>query len=343
MITFRLPDGVDHHFGNGGDETVVELSDEAWDDFRNERRTAFGLLYAGMANVSKGSFEQFADWEIELRQLWEGRPVYDDAAAAGLAGLDLKRSFSLDDSDAEMAAFLAAAGFIHVRGVFSAAEVDEMRAEVERLKALARPDDGRSWWARNRAGDQVCCRVIYMSQQSPSLAQVPGDERMRRIVALTGEPLRPADDRIDGLAAVIKNPGVVEGLSDLPWHRDCGLGGHPVLCPGLNVGVQLDHASAANGQLHILAGSHHHSTYPLGPDDEKRWPVVAIDTEPGDVTAHFSHVFHAAPPPSSPDAGRRAMYVTYNSDPLFDTIPEGKGYNDVVLQTPGQPSPDALT
>jgi len=165
---------------------------------------------------------------------------------------------------------------------------------------------------------------------------------MRRVVALTGEELRPADDRIDGLAAVIKNPGAVEGLSDLPWHRDCGLGGHPVLCPGLNVGVQLDHANAANGQLHILAGSHWHSTPPIGPDDERRWPVVAIDTEPGDVTAHFSHVFHAAPPPSSPTAGRRAMYVTYVTDRVFETIPEGSGYNDVVLQTPGQPHPEAI-
>src|SRR3982751_6426279 len=78
MITFRLPDGVDHRFGDGGDDTVVELSDEAWDDFRHERRTAFGLLYAGMIQLTKGSFESFADWEVDLRRQWEGRPVYDD-------------------------------------------------------------------------------------------------------------------------------------------------------------------------------------------------------------------------------------------------------------------------
>ena len=70
MITFRLPEGVDHRFGDGGPDgegtdTVVELSDEAWDDFRHERRTAFALLYAGMIDVTKGSFESFADWEVE--------------------------------------------------------------------------------------------------------------------------------------------------------------------------------------------------------------------------------------------------------------------------------------
>jgi hypothetical protein len=342
MITFRLPDGVDHRFGEGGEETVVELSDDAWDDFREERRTAFGLLYAGMVDVTKGRFEDLADWEAELRKDWEGRPIYDDTSAAAVRALDLTRSFRLGDDPDEMAAFLAATGFIHVRGVFDDGEVEQMRAEVERLKAAVRPNDGRSWWARDTEGRDVCCRVIYMSQQSAQLAAVPSDERMVRIVGLTGEPLRPADDRIDGLAAVIKNPGVVEGLSDLPWHRDCGLGGHPVLCPGLNVGVQLDHADAVNGQLHILAGSHHHSTPPIGVDEEKRWPVVALETAPGDVTAHFSHVFHAAPPPTGAHAGRRAMYVTYVTDALFDTIPEGRGYNDVVLNTPGQPRPDAI-
>src|SRR5436190_10606646 len=168
MITFRLPDGVDHRFGEEGSErestdTVVELSEEAWDDFREERRTAFGLLYAGMITVSKGSFESLADWEVDLRRQWQGRPLYDDAAAAAVAALDLTRSFTLDDDAREMADFLAAAGFIHMRAVFSAAEVEEMRAEVERLKALARPDDGRSWWSRNKSGEEVCCRVIYMS------------------------------------------------------------------------------------------------------------------------------------------------------------------------------------
>ena len=27
-------------------------------------------------------------------------------------------------------------------------------------------------------------------------------------------------------SVVIKNPEIVSGLSDLPWHRDCGIGGH---------------------------------------------------------------------------------------------------------------------
>src|SRR4051794_24719616 len=169
MITFRLPDGVEHRFGAGAEDTVVDLPEGAWDDFREERRTAFGLLYAGMLQVAKGRFEEVADWEIELRREWEGRPVYDEKAAAAVAGLDLTRSFTLADSDADMGDFLRTAGFLHVRQVFGLDEIEGMRAEVERLKALANPDDGRSWWAKNRDGEQVCCRLIYMAQQSESL------------------------------------------------------------------------------------------------------------------------------------------------------------------------------
>ena len=343
MITFRLPDGTQHRFGEGDETTLVELSAEAWEDFREERRTAFGLLYAGMVRIERGRFEDLAEAEIELRREWTGRPIYDASAADAVAGLDLHRTFTLDDSDDDMRAFFHTAGFLHVRGVFDEAEIERMRDEVERLKALATPDDGRSWWARNRDGKQVCCRLIYLAQQSKELAEVPYDARLARLAALTGEELRPADDRIDGLGVVIKNPDVVEGLSDLPWHQDCGLGGHPVLCPGVNIGVQLDEASEANGQLRILAGSHHHSIHPAGPGREEDLPVVRVDTQPGDVTMHFGHVSHAAPPPTDPTAGRRAMYVTFVSPRLFDVIPEGKGYNDVILQTPGQPAPGAIS
>jgi ectoine hydroxylase-related dioxygenase (phytanoyl-CoA dioxygenase family) len=123
---------------------------------------------------------------------------------------------------------------------------------------------------------------------------------------------------------------VVEGLADLPWHRDCGLGGHPVLCPALNIGIQLDRADAENGQLHFLAGSHRSSGAPPAPGDDSL-PVLAVETAPGDVTVHFGHVLHAAPPPTSPTAGRRALYVGFVPPALFDVIGPRQGYNDVLF------------
>ena len=101
------------------------------------------------------------------------------------------------------------------------------------------------------------------------------------------------------------------GLADLPWHRDCGMGGHSVKCPLLNVGIQLDAATPAAGQLQMIAGSHRGTSRLPADDDVDGLPVVAITTGPGDVTAHFGHTLHAAPPPADKPvrAGQRGRWA----------------------------------
>jgi hypothetical protein len=61
-------------------------------------------------------------------------------------------------------------------------------------------------------------------------------------------------------------------------------------------------------------------------------PVVAIDTEPGDVTVHDAHILHSAPPPTGSGRGRRALYASYvrPETPLY--IGRGRGYNDVLFE-----------
>jgi ectoine hydroxylase-related dioxygenase (phytanoyl-CoA dioxygenase family) len=131
---------------------------------------------------------------------------------------------------------------------------------------------------------------------------------------------------------VIKVPGAATGLADLPWHRDCGMGGHPVKCPMVNIGIQLDAATAGAGQLHMIAGSHLGTSRMPGGDEAERLPVVTLTTEPGDVTAHYGHTLHAAPPPSNRTArGRRALYVTYVQPLVFEMVEPGRGYNDVLF------------
>ncbi|MCU0273839.1 MAG: phytanoyl-CoA dioxygenase family protein [Acidimicrobiales bacterium] len=315
--------------GDAGARVVVALDDEAFRALAAEELSIFGLLYSGVLRVERGTFDQFAAWEPALQALLYDRPVYDHAAAAPFVGEDLARSFTLDHDPAPAAAFLQRFGYLHVRGVFTADEVRHLADEVERLRAAARPDDGHSWWATDASGAERCCRITYMAQHSDRIAALADEPRLHRLATLSGETLLPAPDRNDGISVVIKNPAITAGLSDLPWHRDCGLGGHPLLCPGLNIGLQLDRADARNGQLWFLPGSHHHGG-PLGDPIEQGYPVVAIDAEPGDVTVHFGHVLHAAPPPAGTDAGRRAVYVQFSRPELFEVIPAGKAYNDVI-------------
>jgi Phytanoyl-CoA dioxygenase (PhyH) len=336
-IAFLLPDGrawtyrVDGQGlqvapGDAEARTVVALSEADWCDFVNEARTCFGLLYAGLVSFPRGDFEAFDRWEPALRALFDGRPPYDPDL---VEGLDLARSFSLGEAD-EAGGFLRRAGFVHIRAVFDEAEVGVLGAEVERMRAAARPVDGRSWWAKNSTGADVCCRLIYATLSSGVLADFVDDERFARLAALGGVEVRPAPDRLDGVSVVLKSPSIVDGLSDLPWHRDCGLGGHPVMCPTVLVGVQLDAANASSGQLRYLAGSHLTTGSPPAPGDESL-PIVGIDAEPGDVTVHFGHVMHVAPPPESLGAGRRTMYVSYSNPAVFDVVPAGRGYNDVLF------------
>ena len=130
-------------------------------------------------------------------------------------------------------------------------EADEICALVSDVAVAvdrARPDDRKSWWT-TVDGREVCNRVNYLNETSARIAALGADPRFLAIAALGGPELRDAHDRFDGNGVVIKVPGSSGGLADLPWHRDCGMGGHPVKCPMLNVGIQLDAATAASGQL----------------------------------------------------------------------------------------------
>ncbi len=345
QLTLQVDHGAWTYATDGGELSVaagdrgavaVAMDHAAFGDLSTERQTIFGLLYGGRLRVTRGDFDGLARWESGLTHLWFGRPRYDDAARAGLvdaAGrpLDLTASFRLDGDDAEAIHFLRTAGFAVVRDVFDETEVAVLRDEAERARRDASPEDGRSWWATNAAGQEVCCRLTYMSLRSTVFAGLHDDPRLQRVASWHGSPLRSSWDRLDGHTVVIKNPDVVSGLSDLPWHRDCGLGGHPLLCPSLLIGIQLTRANADAGQLRFLARSHLRTGQAAAADRHPDWPVVDVVAEPGDITVHYSDVLHVAPAPGSTGAARMTAYVSFNNPAVFDVVPPGKGYNDVLF------------
>jgi ectoine hydroxylase-related dioxygenase (phytanoyl-CoA dioxygenase family) len=340
-IAFAV-DGAAWRFVPGGDAIRIEGGDDApalavmdaaaWSDFASERATGAGLLYGGRVRFERGGQAELERWEPALRALFDGRPIFDPAADAVGAGVDCAGRATLDDSDETLRRFLHATGYLLVRGVFGRDEIARLVDVVSERQARARPGDGRSWWATTSSGAQVLCRLIYLGLDAPTIAALNDDARLRRLASLASEPLRPATDRSDGHSVVIKNPDVVAGLSDLPWHRDCGLGGHPLTCPALNIGSQLDAASEATGRLRFVPGSWRYSCHR---SDLARAKVVAVDTEPGDVTVHFGDTMHAAPPPTGTGPGRRTLYVGWMPSRAYDTIPVGRSYNDVIIRHVG--------
>jgi hypothetical protein len=312
------------------------MAEDQWCAFAWELRSCFALLYAEQLSITRGSFGQVARWEPPLRVAFDGQAVYDIDDPPGLLdaageGLDLTRTFTLEDPHSEITDFLGRAGFVHLRGVMDLDEIESLQADVTAAVAGARADDRRSWWT-TIDGQEVCNRVNYLNRESTLIAGLGTDERFVRIAALGGPDLREAPDRLDGNSVVIKVPGATGGLSDLPFHRDCGMGGHPVKCPMLNVGIQLDRATAESGQLLMIPGSHQGTSRLPGPREVEGLPVTAIVTEPGDVTVHFGHTLHAAPPPTDLGAsGRKALYLSFMPPLTFEMVGPGQGYNDVLF------------
>ena len=312
----------------------VAMSAEHWSDWSHELHTAFGLLYGGFAT---GALDHLIAWEPVVRAMYAGRPVYDPDEI-DLAGLDIARVFTLDDDPAEIHDHFTRVGFVHVRGVFTATEIAEQSAEVERLRAQAHQGDDRSWWTLDANGAPQVCRLTFVHERAPSLGALHADPRLVRLIdaARGATALAAIPDRNDGPSVVLKNPGAKDGLTDLPWHVDCGLGGHPILCPAINLGIQLDAATAATGQLHFLAGSHRTTSFHLTPavlaDD--RYPTVAVTTAPGDVTLHVGGTLHWAPAPTATTGpGRRALYLSWANPDQFDVLAPNTGYNDLVLHS----------
>ncbi len=330
-------DGVHVVPGVHDAETVVELDEDMFSDFVNEIHSASGLVLAQKIRFLRGDLEKLHRWEPALRALFQGRRIWTAEEARTLvdeAGtpLDLARTFTPADSDQDMRAFLEVAGFLHLRAVFDADEVAVFADEVDRVRAALKPGQGDCWWSTTGSGEQVITRINYLDRWSEKIKEASWESRIQRFGRLLGDHYRVCDDRLDGPMAFIKNSDVAQGLGDLKWHQDDGLGGHPVMCPLMQVGVQLDRADAENGQLFVLAGSHRYSNHPMEWGEEDGQPVVRFETEPGDVTVHFGDIFHTTPPPTGERAGRRVLYYKFAEPKTFDAIPAGAHYNDLLFK-----------
>ena len=72
----------------------------------------------------------------------------------------------MDLMESKMRDSLSKLGFILVKNVFSADEIELMSNEIEERKLTATVDDKRSWWATDKRGDEHCCRVTYLNEGS---------------------------------------------------------------------------------------------------------------------------------------------------------------------------------
>jgi hypothetical protein len=328
--------GVDFVRGSDAAETLIELDHQTWEELTHDLESSAGLIYHGRVQCLRGNLMQLMQWEPALRWAYRGRPIYDAAKVELLdrqgQPLDPTRSFALDDDREEMAHFLRTVGYIWVRNVLSEAEVEELQLEAERLHAAAREGDQESWWGKNAEGESVLCRVLRAGKE-PKMRSLHGDPRLLGLADLcdTQMVLKQSAESRDGVALLWKQPGVKEGLGDLPWHRDCGMGGHESMCPTAVLSVFLGSNTPEAGAISFLPGSWKSSLAFAEAGDPLAPVGVTPPTKPGDVTLHYGDGLHVAPPPTGTQGPfRSCVLMAFQRADAWNHRGDGH-YNDVLL------------
>lgn len=298
--------------GHMPDALLLSLSPSQFSDWAQNQISLNGLLTQRCLSCEGEDLFQVSLWDSLSLTLLEGWP----AATDGLAfvdrqgrPLDLQRGFTPDDDPADIAHFLREAGYLHLKGWLDPADMTAISADMDRVLPSYAEGDGKSWWATTRDGSRVCVRMQDIVDHSPTTAGILTGDRWEQMVRTLEGPERyarkPIDSRI--IEALVKPVGVVAGPSDLSFHRDCHLGRHAYACARMTVGIALTPARASNGLLRVVAGSHRVAMPVEVAKRQPFLPVVALATNPGDMTVHLSCTLHEATAPVS--AERRVMYT----------------------------------
>jgi hypothetical protein len=320
--------GVEHdaalrmRTGTDAAGVVATLDADALSDLLQDVASTMGLAMNARVKIDRGSINDWIGWEPVLRALLDGRKVHEAGDVLFVdrdgAPLDLDRTFTIDDDREEMRDFVEEAGFLHLRGVFDESEMDALAYDIDEWLARATADDGDSWWATTESGDDVPVRILNFQEKSATLRRLVADDRYQWIGGLTGD----GHCHGGGGEGLIKPLGIVRGLSDLPWHKDCGQGRHSYGCNGLTCGISVTGADRVSGALGVIPGSHRANTMATGRDPKLDLRPRLLETRTGDVTIHCSDTLHRAHPPV--ERPRKVVYSGFGLPPLPGDAPVRK-------------------
>jgi hypothetical protein len=316
-------------------ETVLRIHEHAWIDYVYEFRSRFGLIYARAVEFVRGDFAGWDAWDPALLCMYNGREVYDplliDLRDLDGSPLDLERTFELSDSPVQMAHFLRTAGYLVVRNAFPLDLVELISDEVDRLRDEAKLGDFGTYFTTTKDGRKLCNYLNYCGERSEPIASLDDDPVVRMLIGLSGFELVPVPDRVEGHKAILKEFGAddsVTGLGNTPWHTDCGMGGCPIVCPSVSVGMPLDTMNTDSSQLFQMPGSWGMAAHQIW-DEEREAKRIALSAQPGDATVHFGCNLHAGLPPTG-EGRRRTLYTAFYSPQVYEVIGHHQSYQDQI-------------
>jgi len=293
----------------------VKLDADEFSGLINDQYTPMTFFVGGTLDIQRGEMGDFLDWWLIIRAVVDQRPIHvpGEMAFRNRLGkpLDLKHAFRLDDSLDDMRHFLETAGFLHIAGVFNETEMSAISADMDEFRGKYYDGDGNSWWATTQNGERRLVRLQRFDQYSAVTRSILADHRFRKIGDISGIGHVHCGLEGNAIEALIKPLHVVQGISDVPWHKDCSLGRHSFECCSLTVGISVTGADADSGQLRVIAGSHRALMWPslLSKPDKYGLPVVDLPTSTGDITVHLSCTHHMSQPPTARE--RRVMYTSF--------------------------------
>jgi hypothetical protein len=298
--------------GRHGSARVL-LSGEQLSDIVNDQSTPVALMSNQLLDMPEGGLPDFLNWWLVLRAALDGRRVH----APGDVGFrgEVRRSFTLDDSDAEMRAFLEDVGYLHIRGLFREDEMAAVEADYPKAAPHFRKGDPNAWFATTKDGQERLVRMEGFDRYSEVTTSLLADDRFQRVGRIPGVGHQQANKLGYRVGALTKPIGVVKGISDVPWHKDCSLGRHSYECCTLTVGISVTGAGADSGQLRVLPGSHRALIWPA-PCLQPGLDLEPIDlpTATGDVTVHLSCTQHMSQPPVTQP--RKVLYAGFAQRPI---------------------------
>lgn len=293
----------------------VKLTADEFSGLINDLYTPMTFFVGGALHIERGQIGDFLDWWLVIRAVVDRRSIHvpgetDFRDRHGKA-LNLRHGFRLDDSLDDMRHFLETAGFLHIAGVFNDAEMSAISADMDEFLGQYYEGDGNSWWATTKNGDRRLVRLQRFDQHSAVTRSILADPRFRKIGEISGAGHVHCGLEGNAIEALIKPLDVVQGISDVPWHKDCSLGRHSFECCSLTVGISVSGADADSGQLRVIAGSHRALMWPslLSRPEQYGLPVIDLPTRTGDVTVHLSCTHHMSQPPTARE--RRVMYTSF--------------------------------
>jgi hypothetical protein len=281
-------------------------------DLVNDQSTPIALMSNRLLEMPEGGLPDFLNWWLVLRAALDGRRIHakGDVTFAG----EVERSFSADDSDEEMRAFLEDAGYLHIRGLFSKEEMAAVEADFPVAAPHYEKGDPKGWFVTTHDGEEHLVRMEGFERYSEVSSALIDEDRFQRIGRIPGVGHVPSRKLGFRISALTKPIGVVTGISDVPWHKDCSLGRHSYECCSLTVGISVTGADADSGQLRVLPGSHRALVWPApcvqpGLDLEP----IELPTRTGDVTVHLSCTQHMSQPPVK--RTRKVLYTGFGQEP----------------------------